>query len=199
MSDRQAIIVVGPEASGNRYLVRVLMHHGFYGTGDYETPFDHNICDIKLEPKGGVKLYPYPRIVFHRSFPHGGKMPMLDKIKAELKKHEYNIFIFVMHRNYAAVLQSQLKRHVKTVVEGVANIEAAYRRIYLNLLHEKLPYQTVCHSDLGDPNYMSWMLGSAGVALKPGYEPFKNEYAEGVRQTLGAAKKRKPDIIIVPS
>jgi hypothetical protein len=182
MLDRKAIMVCGPESSGNRYMERVLIHHGFYGSGEFVSPFDHNMAELRI-PDGVAVAH--DRIVFHRSFPHGGMIPRIEKIQEELRRCRYKMTAVVMHRNYVACMMTQLRKHSEGDVyspgspqEAIRRIHDAYSRIYLSLVVGKIPFLTVCHSDLADAAYVRYIMGAVQIEFRPGYEEFRDTYSE---------------------
>ena len=117
---KTAYFVVGPESSGTRMLTKLLIANGCYGQAGDEQAMDSNF----------VKVLETPKIVFRRSFPHGGIWPDLDSRFDLVREFGYQIILIKMIRDINAIAQSQVIRyHVSTIPEALEHVRKAYSEI----------------------------------------------------------------------
>lgn len=166
---KQAFLVCGPEASGNRYLVSLLCSAGCAGKSSQNQPFDafngYNWA-IRL-PNDKPDLF-----AFHRSFPHGRIWPDMISIIRYLQNQGYLVTVLVMIRNQDIVEQSQVRSmHVANILEARSNIKKAFNLINISLTRVNVDFYFVSYSDLAKKSYVDWLFGQLGLTLS-NPEPF---------------------------
>jgi len=112
-SERTAVVVLGPEASGTRMITEFCIRAGFFGDSGHGQRLDHLKFDAAPD-----------RIVFRRSLPHAGAWPDLLDIHSRLEKANYtNIhYIFVFRDPRYNVLAQLRVGHVREAKQGYENI-----------------------------------------------------------------------------
>lgn len=116
-NEKAAYLIYGPESSGNRMMARALIAAGCIGDGDHYQRWEE-------QPLDGDP------IVWLRSIPNGGQWPSIDMQCRHLQAYGYEPVFLVMVRDWTATSRSQVLRgHVKTELEGLANIQRAMRFI----------------------------------------------------------------------
>jgi len=83
-SERTAVVVLGPEASGTRMMTEFCIRGGYFGDSKHAQRLDN------------LKFASAPdRIVFRRSLPHSRKWPNLLDIHSRLEKANYTTIHYV--------------------------------------------------------------------------------------------------------
>ena len=152
----RAFVVVGPESSGNKYMVRLLCEAGCAGRSDDYQPYD-DLSDLTVQfPEG----QPLPENVgFHRSFPHAGSWPLLGKIKEKLSGFGYSTVIIVMVRDVEAIQHSQVRRgHVDSAETARKNIARANALIWGEIAGNDMMYYSILYGRLADRDYVKDLL-----------------------------------------
>lgn len=139
---KQAILILGAESSGTRALTKIFVESGFYGDSTHFQRLDLEIPDTF-------------KIVWRRSVPHGTHddenrfEPDFIEMCQKLKESNYEIYAIVIHRDYNATVNSQIRnRHVDTEEEAYLHIQAAYKYIYNCLSQLGIQYGIVTYESL---------------------------------------------------
>lgn len=156
---KQATLVVGPEASGTRYLAYLLSTGGavtHYLPGQCEGWASHAEGDWELILPSG----PHPNnIIVARSFPFAGQWPSIPVLIGKLVKSRYTVRVLVVVRHPRIVELSQVRAgHVLNMEEARANIARAYTLIFSGL-------RLAC-ADFAVVPYQSLALAGARVWLQ---------------------------------
>lgn len=176
----RAYLVVGPESSGNRYLVSLLVSGGCSGIGGHDQPFDGPVGNIiVLEPKP-------EHIAMHRSFPHGNRWLGLDVLIDQLADHGYQTTVLIAVRDPSACVPSQiLGGHTKTIAEAEAHIDRAYREIFAGLERRPTDHILVPYASTGTARFRNWLAGKLQLPRVPAF-PFVDRDARYQWQPDGA-------------
>lgn len=155
---RLAFLVVGPEASGNRYLTRLLVSGGCAGAGDYRQPFDDG-WHIRIRP-------PRPeRIAVCRSFPHAREWPCLPTLVRELAEDGYTPTVLVCLRRPDVVELSQVGAgHVDRIADARRHYDKALAAIFGGIAESRVDSLPVCYAWLGHDDYRRWLADRLGLA-----------------------------------
>lgn len=183
----KAFLVVGPEASGNKYMTRLLCASGCAGKGDFQQPFD-------LGDTGDVEVHPpYPEnIALLRSYPYGHAIeywPDFPNLVGKLRGYGYHVTALVMVRDPSVVEQSQIAvGHAPNVEQAWDNILRAFRVIFRGVLDANVDFQLVPYSNLSRTTYVRWLFHRLALPLGD-LEPFADADAKHI-ETL--AKQPAP-------
>lgn len=136
MGIKQAILVVGAESSGTRFLTSIFIAAGCCGESTHEQQFD--------------RVFPtQDRIVWRRSFPYGNKWPNVERMIKKLRKRGYEVKVAVMSRDWYCTARSQrLRRHAKSEQQAYKNIQVAYQRIFDILRSTGVAFVVVSYESL---------------------------------------------------
>lgn len=152
---KKAFIVVGPEASGNRYLGRLLVSAGCAGSGTHHQPFDKDNWNFELPE-------PYPeKVVLVRSFPHAKAWPDLVTLKRKFDHYGYETTVLILFRDPWVVQESQIKEgHVANREMAFAHYQRAYSLIFEDIEQGELDFRIVPYSSLGRREFREWLFQS---------------------------------------
>jgi hypothetical protein len=167
------IFVTGPESSGNRYTVKLLIEvGGCHGKSGHTQPLDHkkrgkqkdwSILDTNV--MNSVRKYPCATV--HRSFPHNNKWANLAKMANIARSHNFEPHVVVLFRDPDSVHDSQVKRkHVPNVQRARANTQRAYLEIFHGIIEADLPYTRVMYEHLEDREYVEWLFNELGLTYR---------------------------------
>lgn len=188
---RNAYIVVGPESSGNRYLVRFLCAAGCAGRGEQDQPFDGPAPGYRFVPPTDVT----GPIAFYRSFPHGGLWPDLSAMATTARRAGFLVTVLVMVRDPAVVEMSQVRDgHVITAESALVRVQEAYRAIFDGLSRSGSEFVVVPYQSLARPSFRRWLTDRLGLPSVPdgdaGFVDGDTKYISGeVRRVLDQADK----------
>lgn len=157
---KRAFLVVGPEASGNRYLTRLLVSGGCAGAGDYHQPFDLDNWHIFVPS-------PEPQaVVVCRSFPHAREWPCLVTMLGELAGCGYTATVLPVHRRTDFVLLSQVRAgHVASEQDAQRHYDKALELITDGIAASRAAFLPVCYDWLGKDAYRAWLASRLGLEL----------------------------------
>ena len=165
------IFVTGPESSGNRYTVQMLIGAaGCHGKSGHTQPLDH-------KKKGREKKWDIldknvlktikasqPCAVIHRSFPHNHIFVDLKTMANMAREQGFSPQVIVLHRFMPAVLDSQVvRKHVTNNIKARINTKRAYLEIFRDIVDAELPYTIVVYELLKDPKYVHWLFDEIGL------------------------------------
>lgn len=180
---KHAIVVVGPESSGNRYFVDVLVQcAGCAGTSGHDQPFD-----AKDQFKENFELLDLSSndatIAFHRSVPHGGQWIRLPRIAQQLHDAGYYSTLIILVRAGLCYEESQVKNtHISNVngkTKARGNVTQAWRVIFESA-DSFDEFHVVPYASLRSEKYLLWILKTIGLRAT-GTLP---EFADGDKQYL---------------
>jgi hypothetical protein len=138
----QAFVVVGPESSGNRFMVRLLVASGCQ---------DNDTKD---------------KLAFHRSFPHGKNWPDLNTIIKDLRTANYNPKLLIMVREgYANGLSQISQNHVRNIQDAEKHYKDAYRSIFRSVVEMDADFLVVPYSSLGRRRFLEWLFGQLKLTV----------------------------------
>ena len=123
---KTAFVVVGPESSGNRFMVQLLIEAGCTGKSTAATngqPWDIHYGAFVSIPKDGPET-----IAFHRSIPHGSYRVNLGFAIDKAHEAGYVVTFLVMVREgYSTTISQLLTQDVRTTKKApTKNIQMAY-------------------------------------------------------------------------
>jgi hypothetical protein len=127
---KKAVIVVGAESSGTRFITNLVINHGYYGDSGHHQEIDKILFSETF--KNFSKKH--DKIVIRRSYPHAGKWPSISRIYKRLDKFGYSVIIIVTHRNWFTMAMSQLDRRSKQPKFVSKNIPKAYKFIMKHII-----------------------------------------------------------------
>lgn len=132
----QAILVLGPESSGTRFVTSVFIAAGCTGDADHGQRFD-------------LRLPTEPRIVWRRSFPHNYAWPDARELIDRLRETGYDVSVAVTSRDWHCMASSQVKSgHVSETGIAMNNIRRAYLDIFQALYDTSAPFVVVSYESL---------------------------------------------------
>lgn len=183
MSEREkrAVLVVGPEASGTRFLTRLVMGLGYWGSDGHSQPVDRCLA------AGDLQDLP-DRIVVRRSMPHGGAWPDLADIVYLLRREDYHVTLLVVLRSMFPCALAQVRAgHVRNRKQAVGNILTALGKlgwvlragladVYL------VTYEALCYETEQSLGFLAKVLGGTppeGVEVLPGNPKYSVEAWDG--------------------
>ena len=155
----KAIIVIGPECSGTRFLTRVMMSCGCIGEDSHSQVFD------------SLKFNGDP-IVWRRSVPHGaGTMSDISSMRNTLIEAGYiDVRVLVIHRDWRCNALSQVKAHyARNYESAIARVRDAHNHIArqieelnpVGLLYYEVNYTTLVTRP---QDTIYWLADSLGVS-----------------------------------
>lgn len=164
---KQAYIVVGPESSGTKLVTEILIKQGCWGDAGNDQRIDNIFAaHRKLE---------VPKAVFRRSFPHGGKWPILPDLLWHFKERGFEIVVIVMMRDMYCIMQSQMTNstHAFTLAHSFEKIRRAYTTIFRALAAVDRDFLIVSYESLvrRPVETCSWACGMIGMEFDPGKLP----------------------------
>lgn len=184
-------LVVGPEGSGNRYMVSMLLSMGCEGTSGHRQHWDIGVRFASINIK---KLsHETPRCaVMHRSMPHNGLWINIRSLAFSLAANNYEPRIVYMSRSTPSVARSQQKeRLAKNEEHAIERISRARRTIYEHIATTDAWFLEVQYEQLGDLRYVAYVYHTLGYryspeadsgapheGIPPGHPPFRNENAK---------------------
>lgn len=133
----RAFFVLGPEASGTRWLTSLFIKAGCAGTAEHAQPFDD-----KLPEHGGD-------IVLRRSVPYWGRWPDLGGTIKRLQDRGYDVTGVVIIRDWQITRQSQVVAgHVRDEKQAQERMQEAAAAIFFVLWDTRTPYTVVTYESL---------------------------------------------------
>jgi len=145
MPSKQAFIVVGPESSGTRLLMKCLVAAGCHGDAGHDQPFDDDPGQLAGKD----------RVAWRRSAPHGfGKTRKIRDLEADLlqplRDHGFqDVRVFATIRNHYCMVRSQvIVPHVRSISEAEQNIPNAMKSITDFVTKCSLPVRFVTYEEL---------------------------------------------------
>ena len=149
----KAFVVVGPESSGNRFMVRLLIEAGCNGISGHKQSMDGPESSV-IFPKEA-----YLPIALHRSIPHGNYRPALPSIINAAQESGFDVTFLVMIREeYANILSQISQHHVNTLREAQDNYKSAYLDIFQCIIEKRVDFILVPYSSLGRQNFVNWLM-----------------------------------------
>jgi hypothetical protein len=174
-SKQQAIIfVTGPESTGNRYTVGLIIEAaGCAGKSGHKQPLDHKVgrrraprdwSALDQNVLAAIKKSGKKCTVLHRSFPHNNKFVDLKRMARTARAKGFDPRVVVLTRVMPATIDSQVARkHVKNPRKARENIKRAYLEIFDDIIGAELPFTVVTYELLQDKNYVGWMFEELGL------------------------------------
>jgi hypothetical protein len=166
MSISKALLVVGAESAGNRYLVELLASGGAVGVGHTSQPFDGEGWHFKApgEPKPAC-------IALARSYPHGGQWPDLPFLLHEIEQAGFEPTVLVIVRGQPWMYASQVRNgHVAHECIAESFSQYGYQQIFRGVLMARCSFFVVAYDWLAHPGYRVWLANQFNLA--PLTEPF---------------------------
>lgn len=152
MADKIAIIVVGPESSGTKFLTKLFIDAGFYGDNWHTQRLDEKIPDVK-------------QLVFRRSYPHGDEWPALGDIIERFKIAGYLVKVVVIVRSMQFCVESRARKDAL----NLPNIKFAFSLIGEQLFQTRVDYVWVTYEAilLYKMKTLAWLFEQLGVQPPP--------------------------------
>ena len=150
----KAVLVLGAESSGNRYMTRLLISAGC--DGNAEPPYED------VTPRAGVPF------VWLRSVPYAQGIPDLHKLITDAQGHTDDVVAVVMLRDMYPSLMSQVKiRHAPDFETARRRTENALCTIFRALDQTGIPFIPVTYSGLVNhtPDVVKWVTSELGLAM----------------------------------
>jgi hypothetical protein len=177
------VFVTGPESSGNRYTVKMLIEAArCHGKSGHSQPLDHKAKgrnkDWSILDKNVLRTAKSRAcVVLHRSFPHNHHFADLTKMSRIARAQGFVPQVIVLVRFMPAVIDSQVTRkHVPNPLRGRSNTRRAYLEIFKDIVDAELPFTLVVYEFLKEPNYVKWLFDEIGLVYNPTAVPvFKEE------------------------
>jgi hypothetical protein len=171
--EKPLIFVTGPESSGNRYTVKLLIEAGgCHGKSGHDQPLDHKKRNKQkdwsiLDTNAMKSSRKYPCATIHRSFPHNNNWVDLVKMAKMARNHNFEPHVIVLFRDPESVHDSQVKRkHVPNIHTARANTQRAYLEIFHGIIEGDLPYTRVIYEHLEDREYVKWVFNELGLKYR---------------------------------
>ena len=127
---RRAYFVMGPESSGTRVMMRLLLAAGCWGDADHPQRLDN------------LKFVTAPdRIVFRRSVPHAMEWPPIAEIVGKMQAAGYGVTAVVTTREWNAMMKSQVRAgHVPNLPQAMSHLQLAHKHIFTQLAETTAAY-----------------------------------------------------------
>lgn len=152
-------LVIGPESSGTKLFAQILIGAGCAGDHDHHQKWDWETVTGDLT-------------VWRRSVPHAEWYPDIVGMVETLRGNGYQVFAYVMTRDWCAMLSSQvLTRKNGTYEFCYRRVQRAYPYIFTQLGHVNVPYAVVSYealtrySELERRQYIKAMLALFGLQV----------------------------------
>ena len=148
---KKCYLVLGLESSGTRFLTKLLILNGCYGSDRHHQPLD------SLNFVGAPDV-----IVFRRSIPHAMKLPDLVEIRRRLMTAGYTIVPILIFRLPDYVLASQVRNgHIRRVGQGLRNCTDAFREVFpqLSNIPVVISYEALVHCKEYRHRILKYLLG----------------------------------------
>lgn len=175
-------ISAGPESSGNRFLVSLLLSAGCYGKSDHVQPFDPKQAKIARghwSDHVHIDAHATTRscCVMHRSIPHGGGWPNLQDLVYQIQSAGFEPRLLLPQRADDATFNSQVQQgHVRTVEEARHNTLKARQHITNALA--AMPHvwsRPVYYEQLGNEHYVHTLFeDEMGLTLPADHPRFED-------------------------
>lgn len=152
---KRAVLVLGPESSGTRWLTRTLIDAGCVGDDGHVQRWDAELPTDE------------PLVVWRRSFPHGQQWPDAITMIRTLQARDYDVRVLVTARDWYCMEQSQHRFQEARDVRP--NSQRAYLDIFTALRCTNAPFVVVSYEALlMQPElFGAWLLGWCGVSRGP--------------------------------
>lgn len=171
---RVIVFVTGPESTGNRYTVDMIIKAaGCAGKSGHVQPLDHKVRGKNkdwsfLDKRVLIRLKSMECVVIHRSFPHNHHFVNLKRMAKTARENGFEPRVIVLTRFMPATIKSQIARkHVPNEVKARENIKRAYLEIFDGVFGAKLPFTMVTYEFLGDEYYIRWLFNELGINYNP--------------------------------
>jgi hypothetical protein len=171
---RTAVIICGPESSGNKFLTSLLVEAGCVGRATPDQPFDGPGYSLALPAALPEKM------AYFRSLPHGGTWPDLASDIVRLREAGYATWLLVLVRDQEVVESSQMGKHVNFIEDCRRHIGRAYRRAFAAVLETGTDYLVVTYSSLARPSYRQWLCHRIGL-----FGSMKGKFVDGDAKHVG--------------
>ncbi|MHA1682287.1 MAG: hypothetical protein ACTSUE_15225 [Promethearchaeota archaeon] len=183
------VFVTGPESTGNRYTVDVLVKSaGCAGKSGHVQPLDHKGRGKKkdwstLDKKVLWTLKNTTCAVIHRSFPHNNNFVDLKRMAQVAREKDFEPHVLVLTRFMPAIIKSQLARkHVRNAMKARENIKRAYLEILDDVIGAKLSFTIVTYELLEDKDYIRWLFNELAIHYDPNKVPkFKEANSKHIK------------------
>lgn len=124
--NKKAVLIYGPESTGNRLMKRLLASNGFGVTND----------DIEPNRLSFEKAW----MVHGHSIPANGLWLNLIKPRKEFEARNYNTYTLILFRDFHATIHSQVGQgRVNTLDDAIYNTRKAYEHIFNQMLTDYIP------------------------------------------------------------
>lgn len=135
--NKQALLVLGPESSGNRFLTRLLVAAGCQGVGAHVQPWDTHPPTTESP------------IVWLRSMPHAHDWDYLDDMVRYLRREWYGIYAVLIARSFPFCQQSQVVNgHTTALMEATMQTEWAWKHLVADLDRLTVPFVVLTYEGL---------------------------------------------------
>lgn len=158
-------IVVGPESSGNRYLVKFMIESGdCFGQSGHNQPFDIKERLNIRQPWSHISFSEFEKSnkscgVLHRSMPHGGEFVDLVFMISQASSSGYHPHLLMIHRSDPHVILSQIRNHhTISSMQSMSNIDLAWRKIFEAVVKTNVHYNLLTYELLQEPYYINWLM-----------------------------------------
>lgn len=188
---RTMFFVIGPESSGNRYMVDLLVRGGnCIGKSGHVQPFDVH----KKTPNGQMSGDDWAVIDFsplkntdalcgamHRSLPHANRYPNLVSMFHQATEAGFNPFVILTFRSEPEMMMSQLDHHhVKGLGQARLNIHDALRVAFDAIARTNVKFEMVSYENLGHAPYIRWLYKELNLgnptSAHPEFKDQNNKY-----------------------
>lgn len=144
---KKAIVIIGPESSGNHLLCSLLNSFSFVTTpGDKEEVHTKKHLEAYLELHKDESF-----LAIQRSIPCDKRWWNLKEVVEPLEAKGYFISFIIMSREWRAMASSQYHKHTpEDEPKALVNIRCAYEHIFyeLSAFIEPIPYMIVNYESL---------------------------------------------------
>lgn len=140
MSNKKAVLVVGPESSGTRNMTSILIDNGFSGDKGHQQKYD----DLRV-----VDSEKPAKFVLRKSVPHGNNWPNIAMILEFFSHIGYEVKVVVTLRDFECMKASQVNaKHASSKEEAHRRTKVAYSHIFSNLVNKNFDFTVVQYETL---------------------------------------------------
>jgi hypothetical protein len=183
--DKKFFLVMGPESSGNRYCVKLIIDGAqCYGQAGHYQPYDirknhKQMTAMQWSEIDFKKLKESQKQcgVMHRSIPHDGKYVNITHMVAQIRSQGMTPHILITLRSEPHMILSQIRnQHTSNIHQSEVNIEEGFKHLFNYLYNSSTPFDFVFYDLMDQSYYIQWLFKKIGAEYHPqSIPPFQTQ------------------------
>ena len=176
--DKRAFLVLGPESSGTRLMMRLLVAAGVEGDFGHDQRWEGSLPNEE------------PLVAIRRSVPHRRQWPDIAGLVDDLRARLYDVMVIVTSRDWhSMIISQQAAPHAESVDEALAHIRRAYCDIFAALASRDVPYEMVNYEALTQrpAKMLAYLFQRLGLPVPESVPYIYDGNARYYRETLPVA------------